>query len=71
MNEIPFCILWCNDVHNLIHIKQNPITNCCLIVSVMASDEVLDFREGFLNWIEVGGVWRKVLDSHTCEQMVC
>jgi hypothetical protein len=65
MNKVPIRIFGGDDVHHLIHIKENTITSSEVIIVVMATDEVLDLRKCFLNRIEVWRVRREVFYPDT------
>lgn len=57
MNEVPLCILRCDDLENLVHVVDHTIPSLSLgpeVIILMASQEVLDFRERLLDWVEIG-----------------
>jgi len=65
VDKIPIRIFWCNDIHHLIHIKQNAITCGHIVVSVMTADKMLDLGKCLLDRIQIGGVGGEVLDPHS------
>jgi len=55
MNEVPLCILR-YDLENLIHVIDHTIPSLSLgpeVIILMVSQEVLDFRDCLLNWVEI------------------
>ena len=54
MCKICLSIITSNYIQYLVHIKQNTIARPLSVVVLVPPHEVLDFRKGFLNGVEVG-----------------
>jgi hypothetical protein len=69
VKEVPFRITRSNNFQHLSHIIENTTTLCCTIIVLMAAEPMLDFRERFLNRIEVRRVRRKIFNPDTCNNI--
>ena len=70
MNKVSLCVLWCDDVQDLQHIKENTIINRSIIVVAVTSQPVFDLRECFFDGVEVGGVGWQVFNTDSCNTAV-
>jgi hypothetical protein len=42
VHEVPRSVICCDNVHYLVHVKENSVTCCLAVIVTMSSQEVLD-----------------------------
>ena len=64
MSKVACCITARDDLKHLVHIVENTIVRRRSVVVLIPSNEMLDFRKGLLDWVQVGGIRWQVFNAN-------